>query len=100
MLPLIGSLTHDRFQHMSDYVSEYMDNGKEDYLIMDLSGLADFNEDAVMNLVKFHGFMKLTGVELIITGISPKFAMTLMRYQENLSSLTTYSTIKEALQFY
>ncbi|HDI3359491.1 TPA: biphenyl 2,3-dioxygenase, partial [Listeria monocytogenes] len=45
-------------------------------------------------------FMKLTGVELIITGISPKFAMTLIRYEENLASLTTYSTIKEALQFY
>ncbi|EFR97695.1 blue-light photoreceptor [Listeria ivanovii FSL F6-596] len=44
--------------------------------------------------------MKLTGVELIITGISPKFAMTLIRYEENLSSLTTYSTIKEALQYY
>ncbi|EAC8104190.1 blue-light photoreceptor [Listeria monocytogenes] len=100
VLPLIGSLTHDRFQHMSEYVSEYMDHGKEDYLIMDLSGLAEFNEDAVMNLVKFHGFMKLTGVELIITGISPKFAMTLIRYEENLASLTTYSTIKEALQFY
>ncbi len=100
VLPLIGSLTNDRFQSMSEYVSEYMDNGKEEYLIMDLSGLADFNEDAIMNLVKFNGFMKLTGVELIVTGISPKFAMTLIRYEENLASLTTYSTIKEALQYY
>lgn len=82
---------------MFEYVSEYMDYGKEDYLIMDFFGLVEFNEDVVMNFVKFYGFMKLIGVEFIIIGILLKFVMILICYEENLVSLIIYSIIKEVL---
>lgn len=100
VLPLVGTLDNDRFDYMSENVSNYLDTSKEDYLVIDLSGLVDFNEDVVTNLVKFHRLLKLTGVELILTGLSPKFAMLMVRYEQDLANIVTFSTVKEALKHF
>lgn len=100
VLPLVGTLDNDRFEYMSENVSNYLDTSKEDFLVIDLSGLADFNEDVVTNLVKFHSLLKLTGVELILTGLSPKFAMLMVRYEQDLAGIITFSNVKEALKHY
>ncbi|WP_312025439.1 STAS domain-containing protein [Listeria booriae] len=98
VLPLVGALSTDRFEEMTQNVASYLDDSHIDYLIMDISGLADFNDDVAANLIKFLALTKLTGVSLMLTGVSPKFAMLMVNYDSRLPNIPTFSTVREALK--
>ncbi|EUJ46984.1 STAS domain-containing protein [Listeria riparia] len=98
VLPLVGALSTDRFEEMTQNVASYLDDNHIDYLIMDISGLADFNDDIAANLIKFLALTKLTGVSLMLTGVSPKFAMLMVNYDSRLPNIPTFSTVREALK--
>ncbi|MBC1499633.1 PAS domain-containing protein [Listeria weihenstephanensis] len=98
VLPLVGALSTDRFEEMTRNVAAYLDENHIDYLIMDISALANFTEEVAANLIKFLALTKLTGVSLVLTGVSPKFAMLMVNYDSRLPNIPTYSTVREALK--
>ncbi|MCY8389601.1 blue-light photoreceptor [Bacillus inaquosorum] len=96
-LPLIGSLTEERFNSIVCTLTNILSTSKDDYLIIDLSGLAQVNEQTADQIFKLSHLLKLTGTELIITGIKPELAMKMNKLDANFSSLKTYSNVKDAV---
>ncbi|ARW07956.1 blue-light photoreceptor [Bacillus atrophaeus] len=96
-LPLIGNLTEERFESIVCTLTNILATSKDDYLIIDLSGLVGVNEQTADQIFKLHHLLKLTGTELIITGIKPALAMRMNQLDANFSSLKTYLNVKDAV---
>ncbi|MCI4139977.1 blue-light photoreceptor, partial [Bacillus vallismortis] len=72
-------------------LTNILSTSKADYLIIDLSGLAQVNEQTADQIFNLSHLLKLTGTELIITCIKPELAMKMNKLDDNFSSLQTYS---------
>ncbi len=90
-------LTEERFNSIVCTLTNILSTSKDDYLIIDLSGLAQVNEQTADQIFKLSHLLKLTGTELIITGIKPELAMKMNKLDANFSSLKTYSNVKDAV---
>ncbi|SDJ80302.1 STAS domain-containing protein [Salimicrobium halophilum] len=99
VLPLIGNVDEERLQQMLDAVSFHVQEQKEDYLILDLSAVQVFNEDIHISIYQLNQLLDLMGTTLILSGVTPKFAMGSSPYA-NFSelSLRSYVSVKQALQ--
>lgn len=96
-LPLVGNLTEERFDSIVTTLTDILTASKDDYLIIDLSGLAEVNEQTADRIFKLHHLLKLIGTELIITGIKPTLAMRMNELDASFSSLKTYLNVKDAV---
>lgn len=90
-------MTEERFESIVCTLTNILATSKDDYLIIDLSGLVGVNEQTADQIFKLHHLLKLTGTELIITGIKPALAMRMNQLDANFSSLKTYLNVKDAV---
>ncbi|PSL40866.1 PAS domain S-box-containing protein [Salsuginibacillus halophilus] len=98
VLPLIGTMTSERFHQMLEHLPDVIANLNEDFLIVDMSGLQTIDGDIMEGIFKLHHLMQLLGTQLLVTGMSPRLAMEAQGAPKDLSTLTTYRNVKEALR--
>lgn len=98
VLPLIGTITQSRLEQLTDTVSSYLTSSKDDYLILDLSGLFEVDTYVAASLLKLHDLTKLVGTQLVLTGIRPELAIKTLDFGDHLKGLTTYLTVKDAIK--
>ncbi|MCM3536772.1 PAS domain-containing protein [Priestia endophytica] len=98
VLPIIGTLTEERYEEMINQVSHYLTNAKDDVLVMDLSGLIGIDTHAAHKIFKFHELLKLMGTDLILTGIKPELAIKTEKLNLDFSSLQTFLNVKDAIK--
>lgn len=98
VLPIIGTLTEERYEEMINQVSHYLTNAKDDVLVMDLSGLIGIDTHAAHKIFKFHELLKLMGTDLILTGIKPELAIKTEKLNLDFSSLQTFRNVKDAIK--
>ncbi|WP_117154052.1 STAS domain-containing protein [Paraliobacillus quinghaiensis] len=97
VLPLIGSIHHSRLENLTSTISNYLTKSKDDYLILDLSGLYEVDTYVASSILKLHDLTTLIGTNLVITGIRPELAIKTIDIGEKLKELRTYRTVKDAL---
>lgn len=98
VLPIIGNMDQERLHLISDNITKKMAETKDHTLIVELSGLNNFDEELIVGIFRLSDVIALLGGKLIITGISPEFAMKSTQLGIDLSSIKTYSTVKEAVE--
>ncbi|KGX90070.1 biphenyl 2,3-dioxygenase [Pontibacillus halophilus JSM 076056 = DSM 19796] len=99
VLPLVGSMSKERIDTISDHITEKISRNREETLIVELSGIRDFNEEVIRGIYRLHDLLNLLGTTLIISGIQPEFAAQSAKLQMDLSTIQTYGTVKEALKY-
>jgi len=97
-LPLIGSITDERFNHLTEAISEHLIETKSDYLILDLSGLFEIEQSMAASILKLNDLTQLVGTQLIITGVRPSLALMTRDLTDNISHLRTYLTLQDAIK--
>lgn len=97
ILPLIGSIDHNRLDKLSETISNYLTKSKDDYLILDLSGLYKVDTYIASSILKMHDLTALIGTQLVLTGIRPELAIKTIEIGEKLKHLRTYRTVKDAM---
>ncbi|MGE6628797.1 PAS domain-containing protein [Bacillus sp. NPDC077027] len=97
-LPLIGKLTEERFDSIVAKLTTILAHSKDDYLIIDFSGLIDVDESVADRIFKLHHLLNLTGTELIITGVKPQLAMKMKDLDADFNNTITFLTMKEAIK--
>lgn len=98
VLPLIGSITQSRLEQLTDKMSSYLTKSKDDYLILDLSGLYEVDTYVAASLLKLNDLTKLIGTQLVLTGIRPELAIKTLDFGDHLKTLTTYLTVMDAIK--
>ena len=76
----------------------HLSKNKNDYLILDLSGLYNIEPTAVDSFLKLHDLTQLIGTVLVVTGIRPDLALKARDFTDQLKGLQTYLTIQDAIK--
>lgn len=97
-LPLIGSITKARLDQLTHTISTYLSKTKNDYLILDLSGLFKVDPTISDSFLKLNDLTQLIGTQLVITGIRPDLALKARDLSGQLKHLHTFLTVQDAIK--
>jgi rsbT co-antagonist protein RsbR len=99
VLPLIGNIDSERTKHLMIKVVPKISELKVNYLIADFSGVSTINEEMARNLHQIGGVLRLLGIKVLTTGISPRLAQTAVNSGIDLSKTTAFHNVKQALDW-
>ncbi|WP_280771358.1 PAS domain-containing protein [Salipaludibacillus daqingensis] len=98
VLPLIGNVDEHRVDIIVERILPELSKEEVETLILDLSGFANMDEQATIGIFQLNDLLKLKGVKLIITGVTPKIAMRTQGLNIDFSSFITYGSVKQAIE--
>jgi rsbT co-antagonist protein RsbR len=99
VLPLIGSIDLDRAKQLLDVLPSKIQNLNVECLIIDFSGIYNFDEIVIDYLMKISGVIELLGIHCIITGIRPELAQNAIHLGVDLSNRLSMATVQQALAY-
>ncbi|MGP0685386.1 PAS domain-containing protein [Priestia aryabhattai] len=98
VIPLIGTLSERRTEMLFNSFISRNKSSKDRYLILDVSGLARFNDSFGRDILNIYNWLKLMGTQLVLTGISPNMAIHMSTIEDDMSFILVYQSIKDALR--
>jgi len=98
VVSLIGEMTPERFRLLTQKLTEYIQKHNIENVIIDITGLYWSDHSLVQGMISVQDILKLMGVTLYVTGISPKVAQSLASIRDSGNQLHTFSSIQHALK--
>ncbi|MFB3889674.1 MAG: PAS domain S-box protein [Candidatus Bathyarchaeia archaeon] len=99
MVPVIGILDSSRAKQLTESVLEHIARTNTEIVVMDISGIAAIDTKTANHILQTVQAVKLMGSELVVTGIRPDVASTLVTLGVDLTGITTRGTLHEGLQY-
>jgi rsbT co-antagonist protein RsbR len=99
LMPLVGILDSARARQLTESVLGHIAGGKVDVVVMDISGIAAIDTRTANYLLRTVQAVKLMGSDLVITGVRPDVAVTLVTLGVDLSSVVTRGSLRDGLQY-
>jgi rsbT co-antagonist protein RsbR len=99
ILPLIGTLDTIRANKMIEQLLEAIRRESARYIIMDGTAVQSIDETGATNIIKATVAIKLLGAQVIMTGIKPEVAMTMVQLGIELRDIQTRATLQEGVQY-
>ncbi len=97
-LPIVGSLDTMRTQEMNEaLLQRIVDTGAE-IVILDITGVPVVDTAVARHLLETVAAARLLGAEVLIVGLSPRTALTLVHLGLDLAGVTTRTTLAKGLQ--
>lgn len=99
VLPLVGKIDSYRVNYILDKSVPKIAELQLQFLIIDYSGIIDLNQELVSNLKSIGDILGLLGIDVIVTGMRPELALTVVRSGMDMSSYKTFAHVKQALEW-
>ena len=97
-LPIVGSLDTARTQEMNEtLLQRIVDTGAE-IVLLDITGVPVVDTAVAQHLLESVAAARLLGAEVLIVGLSPRTALTLVHLGLDLAGVTTRTTLAKGLQ--
>ncbi|WP_416150355.1 PAS domain S-box protein [Salipaludibacillus sp. HK11] len=97
VLPLVGDLNEARTIQMLDTIPQKIGKYHLDHLIIDVSGIYNFDDVVAEFIYKINPIIELLGISVLYTGIRPELAKKAVELQIDINSLKTMPNVKQAL---
>lgn len=97
-VPLIGTLDSKRTQLIMEKLLEMIVNTSSKVAIVDITGVGTVDTLVANHLIKTATATKLIGAEIIITGISPVIAQTIVHLGVDLSGIITRAIMEDGIK--
>lgn len=97
-LPLVGSLDTARTQEMNEALLQRIVETGSDIVILDITGVPVVDTAVARHLLETVAAARLLGAEVLIVGLSPRTALTLVHLGLDLAGITTRTTMAKGLQ--
>jgi len=98
LLPVIGVIDPQRAAQLTDRLLGAIRNNRARAVVVDVTGVAMMNSNIANHLVKTVEAARLLGATVIITGISPDVAQTLVRLGVDLSEISTVGDLQGGIE--
>ncbi len=98
VLPLIGIIDSYRANYIMEKVVPKIAELQIDYIIADFSGMFTIDTDIARHLYEIGQMLNLLGIQTLTTGLRPELAKTVVNSGINLSDITTFANVKQALE--
>ncbi|HET7628567.1 MAG TPA: STAS domain-containing protein [Bacillales bacterium] len=98
VLPLIGSVDFERAEHFSNKVIPKITQMDVETLIIDFSGIVSVNPEVAGYLFNINNVLVLLGIQVVITGMRPDLANSIVGQGISFKSFKTFLNVREALE--
>ena len=98
-LPLVGMLDAARIERILGALLEAVVHDQAEYVILDLTGISDVDDNAADHIFKVLRALALLGTQAIVTGIQPGVARALVELGLDLGNVITLGNLEEAIRF-
>lgn len=99
VMPLIGAIDSQRAQQIFDSLLQGTAQHRASTIILDITGVPIVDTQVANNLVQASQAARLLGAEVLITGIRPEVAQTIIGLGINLSGITTRGTLRDGIAY-
>jgi rsbT co-antagonist protein RsbR len=99
ILPLIGSIDTQRAQQVMETLLEGVADHHADTAIVDITGVAVVDTQVANALIQAAQAVRLLGAQVVLTGIGPAMAQTLVSLGADLSSIVTRGTLQNGIAY-
>jgi rsbT co-antagonist protein RsbR len=100
LIPLVGILDTARARQITESILERIAEEKSQIIvILSIGGIAAIDTKAANHILKTVHTVKLMGSEMIITGVRPDVATTLVALGIDLTGIVTRSHLREGLEY-
>ncbi|MCV9888004.1 STAS domain-containing protein [Metabacillus halosaccharovorans] len=97
VLPLIGIIDSYRANHIMKKVVPKVAELQINYVIADFSGILIIDTDIMRHLHQIGQMLNLLGIQTLTTGLRPELAKTVVNSGIEMSEITTFANVKQAL---
>ncbi|RFU66229.1 STAS domain-containing protein [Peribacillus glennii] len=98
VLPLIGTFGFDRAQALIEKAVGRVAKLGVECIIIDFSGLVMIDDEVASQIFNIHNIFRLLGIKVIITGLRPELAQTVVAQGIDFSHIDTYANVKQAIE--
>jgi anti-anti-sigma regulatory factor/PAS domain-containing protein len=98
LMPIIGSVNRGRADQIIQTMLTGLEQHKAKTVILDITGARSVEREAARIFVSAAKHSRLLGAQLMITGISPEVAQTLVSLQLELPGIQICSTLQEGIR--
>lgn len=99
LMPLIGSIDSARAQQVMETLLEGVAQHRADVAILDITGLRVVDTQVANALVHAAQAIRLLGARVVLTGISPSMAQTLVSLGIELSHIVTRGSLQSGIAY-
>jgi len=99
ILPLVGDLDTKRAQYLMESALEKGSQYKLKWLIIDLSAVPIIDTMVANQLFKVIAGLQLLGIEVVISGIRPEIAQTMVNLGIKVEEVRSFSSLHQAVQY-
>lgn len=97
-VPLVGTLDTPRAQLFTEVLLKHIVDTKSSVAIIDITGVPTIDTRTAQHLMETITAVKLLGARVILTGVRPEIAQTIVHLGIDLSGLTTRSSLASGLR--
>ena len=98
ILPIIGVLDRERARQLTVQLLGGIRTHRAKVVVVDITGVPDVDESVANHLVQTVDASRLMGASVIITGLSPEIAQTLVTIGVDLSKMNTVGDLQGGLE--
>ncbi|NTW03098.1 MAG: PAS domain S-box protein [Oscillochloris sp.] len=98
-LPLIGAIDSARAQHITEILLSGISSQHAEVAIIDITGVPIVDTQVANAIIHAAQAVKLLGAQVVLTGIRPEVAQTLVQLGIDLSGIVTRSTLLSAISY-
>ncbi len=98
LMPLVGNIDGDRATQLITNLLEAIAEHQAEVAILDVTGVPVIDTDVARNILKAVSASKMLGSQVIITGMKPTGAQTLVQLGIDLSHITTKGTLRAGIE--
>ena len=97
VMPLIGAISDRRAQQVMETLLEGIVQYQAETVLLDITGVKMVDTSVANALIQVARAVNLIGAHLVLTGIQPRIAQTLVQLGASLGDIVTYSTLQAGI---
>ena len=98
ILPIIGAIDSQRARQLTDQLLQGIRNNRAKVVVIDVTGVAAMDVTVANHLVQTVEASRLLGATVIVTGLSPEIAQTLVRIEVDLGEMNTVGDLQGGIE--
>lgn len=99
VVPMVGSIDEERAGGLMERLLVTITRDRARYILLDISGVQVVDTLIAQSLIRMAQATRLLGAEMVLVGIVPEIAQTIVQLGINLNDIVTCSTLAEGLSF-
>ena len=98
LVPIIGTLNSERTQQLMEKLLHRVAETNSSIALLDITGVPTIDTQIAQHLIETISAVRLLGAEVVLTGVRPVIAQTMVHLGIDLSNVTTRSSLTAGLR--